>query len=268
VTESIPSKADLAPPIRDVSPRDRRTLRLEQDGEPKGRATGCSRRADLLATVLNQAAGRCMEYAPSTKSAPVTPARILAACLRADRLRLVAKIGPADRAAAGMARLDVGRGRRRALKRLPRSARLHALSQIKSMWPIAAAALFVLSIGGCGGALTRPATTPDAGATPVGPQTCEQLRKDVENAVFHLLAEHGTGCSTDSDCILISTSLQCVDGCETAVVTNESSSFLDEFESDGAAICAMFGGTCGSGPDCFAVVPRCVIGTCRAMTAM
>lgn len=133
------------------------------------------------------------------------------------------------------------------------------------MRPIVATALFALSITACGGPPTGPAASSpsEAEPTPVPPQTCEQARAAVEVAVFSLVAEHASGCSIDGDCILVSTALPCLDGCETAVLALDSAPFLEEFESYGAVTCATLAGTCGSGPSCPAAVPRCVNGGCR-----
>ena len=95
------------------------------------------------------------------------------------------------------------------------------------------------------------------------PMTCERARATVEEILFSILAEHGSGCLTDSACALVSTSLPCLEGCETAVVAAETGSFQDELEHDGAAICAALVETCGSGPGCPPVVARCVNAGCR-----
>ena len=130
------------------------------------------------------------------------------------------------------------------------------------MRAIAAAAPWVAV---CGGAPAGPASAipADAGVTPGPRQTCEQLRSAVEFIVFDLVAEHASGCLRDDDCILVSTSLPCMEGCETAVVAGDSAAFLDEFHSDGAAACATLAGTCGFGPNCAQVAARCVNGGCH-----
>ena len=97
------------------------------------------------------------------------------------------------------------------------------------------------------------------------PMTCERARATVEQSLFSILAEHGAGCLTDSACTLFSTSLPCLQGCETAVVAAEAGSFEDEFTHDGAAICSTLVENCGSGPACPPVVARCLNGACRAV---
>lgn len=93
--------------------------------------------------------------------------------------------------------------------------------------------------------------------------TCEQARIERDHAVFAIVAEHGSGCLSDSVCTLVSTTLPCLPGCETAVVAAEIGSFQVELEADGAPICAALTETCASAPACPAVVARCVNGACR-----
>ena len=129
-----------------------------------------------------------------------------------------------------------------------------------------ATSLFVIWISACGGAATAPAAfepPPDAGATPLPPMTCERARVTVDQAVFSIVAEHGSGCLTDSACTLVSTSLPCLQGCENAVVAAETGSFQDELQHDGVAICTSLVETCSAAPSCPPVAARCVNGACR-----
>ena len=143
---------------------------------------------------------------------------------------------------------------------------VHLQRNMVRMRPVGAAVLFALCIAACGGAPADPALfgPPDAPVVPAGPRSCADVRQGVQNEISSILMEHGSGCLADSDCILVSTRLPCLDRCDEAVVAGDAAPFLDELDSYGAGVCAFVPAACASGPACAELAARCVGGGCHA----
>jgi hypothetical protein len=112
-----------------------------------------------------------------------------------------------------------------------------------------------------GGAQLPDASSPSA-------DNCIQARIAASAAVSNIVAQHAVGCDADGDCVLVATTLSCLENCESAILAARRADFRQELEDYQTAACPALPSNCGIAPSCAPLVgARCVNGICRPHVA-
>jgi hypothetical protein len=114
-----------------------------------------------------------------------------------------------------------------------------------------------------------PETTSAQAASTDEANACPEILEGIAGEVLSLSLQHASGCVQDSDCVLVSLSISCLDNpCDMPVLREEVASFSADLSEYEAETCPSAPTTCGMSGNCAALAgAACVSGVCRPVVA-
>jgi len=95
---------------------------------------------------------------------------------------------------------------------------------------------------------------------------CFAQKMVILNAVHELVVQHQPGCASDSDCVVIDTTIDCQSNCKDSVLAADEAAYGAELQAYAAAACPSSPSGCGISGSCPAISgAQCVSGRCRPL---